>query len=290
MPPKKGVKRAITPPSGSALKRSSKKSKTGDQPSLEAFFTSPTKPKKLGLNGNGKSPPSVISIEDSDDDISVEHVPNGHAPRDADERLARDLARQWEAEDSARASPTRASPTMDKGKQRSTSQPAASDEEDVVLVKEVPLSERREGVNGSSSSKTRLPPLPSLTPKKEPSPVKDVKPVHPLFQKRTEASPPLVKVESAPSAKAEQTTPGKSKGITTATADPVDPIDFDQDQFLFRPGELDTSKWPKGRLPYSILVGVYVQVSSTRSRLLIVRILTKCVSPPACGMSQWCWC
>ena len=276
MPPKKGVKRAATPPSGSAIKRSSKKSKTGDQPSLEAFFTSPTKPKKLGLNGNGlthqhgKSPPSVISIEDSDDEMPVEHVPNGRAPRDADERLARDLARQWEAEDSARASPAR-----DKGKQRSTSQPEANDAEDVVLVKEVPLSERREGVNGSSSSKTRLPPLPSLAPKKEPSPVKDVKPVHPLFEKRTEASPPLVKVESAPSAKAEQTTPGKSKGITTATADPVDPIDFDQDQFLFRPGEVDTSKWPKGRLPYSILVGVYVQVSSTRSRLLIVRILTK---------------
>ncbi|EIW68887.1 hypothetical protein TREMEDRAFT_31295 [Tremella mesenterica DSM 1558] len=66
----------------------------------------------------------------------------------------------------------------------------------------------------------------------------------------------------------------KTGKITSAAVEPVEPIDFDVDQFLFRPEEVNVSNWPKGRLPYSVLVGVYVQVSSTRSRLLIVRVLT----------------
>lgn len=57
--------------------------------------------------------------------------------------------------------------------------------------------------------------------------------------------------------------------------EPAPTIDFDVDSLKFRPEDVDVSKWPKGRLPYSVLVGVYVQVASTRSRLTIVRVLTK---------------
>jgi hypothetical protein len=53
------------------------------------------------------------------------------------------------------------------------------------------------------------------------------------------------------------------------------PLDFDTDPFLFRPQDIDISQWPGGKLPYEVLVGVYLQVGGTRSRLAIVRILTK---------------
>jgi hypothetical protein len=52
-------------------------------------------------------------------------------------------------------------------------------------------------------------------------------------------------------------------------------LDFDTDPFLFRPEDIDISHWPGGRLPYEVLVGVYLQVGGTRSRLAIVRILSK---------------
>lgn len=58
-------------------------------------------------------------------------------------------------------------------------------------------------------------------------------------------------------------------------------IDFDRDPFTFDPSRVIATSWPKGRLPYSILVSVYVQLSSTKSRLAIVRILTKCVQNPS---------
>jgi hypothetical protein len=54
-------------------------------------------------------------------------------------------------------------------------------------------------------------------------------------------------------------------------------FDFDTDPFLFRPDAVDTSHWPAGRLPYEVLVGVYLQVGGTRSRLAIVRIISKWV-------------
>lgn len=51
--------------------------------------------------------------------------------------------------------------------------------------------------------------------------------------------------------------------------------DFDTDPFTFRPEDVNVSFWPRGKLPYSVLVGVYVQVGGTRSRLAIVRIISK---------------
>lgn len=75
--------------------------------------------------------------------------------------------------------------------------------------------------------------------------------------------------------------------ITSASKDSAEKIDFDHDPFTFDPSQLAATSWPKGRLPYSILVGVYVQVSSTKSRLAIIRILTKYVQNPSL---TWCLC
>jgi DNA ligase-1 len=107
------------------------------------------------------------------------------------------------------------------------------------------------------------------------TPVAETKPetkVHPMFAKRRTTPP---KSTPHPEDIKPIITPTKGGTITSTTAEPVEALDLDTDAFLFRPERVDTSKWPKGRLPYSILVGVYVQVSSTRSRLVIVRVLTK---------------
>lgn len=61
----------------------------------------------------------------------------------------------------------------------------------------------------------------------------------------------------------------------TAANTTLSTFDFDTDPFLFRPEAVDTSHWPAGRLPYEVLVGVYLQVGGTRSRLAIVRIISK---------------
>ncbi|KAK1927440.1 ATP-dependent DNA ligase [Papiliotrema laurentii] len=102
-----------------------------------------------------------------------------------------------------------------------------------------------------------------------------------LFSKPRPVTPPRTPPKSGEAEYKPIVTPTKGGTITSTTAEPVDAIDFDTDAFLFRPEDIDTSRWPKGRLPYSILVGVYVQVSSTRSRLKIVRVLTKQVVYPA---------
>jgi hypothetical protein len=54
-------------------------------------------------------------------------------------------------------------------------------------------------------------------------------------------------------------------------------LDFDVDILTFRPevAAMRMKPWPSGRLPYEMLVGVYVAVGGTRSRLAIIRILTK---------------
>lgn len=76
--------------------------------------------------------------------------------------------------------------------------------------------------------------------------------------------------------------PSSSKAgpvISATAANTTAPVlDFDTDPFLFRPENVDTSHWPGGRLPYEVLVGVYLQVGGTRSRLAIVRMISKSVS------------
>ncbi|CAK9785762.1 unnamed protein product [Cutaneotrichosporon oleaginosum] len=108
-------------------------------------------------------------------------------------------------------------------------------------------------------------------------PVSPTKKLHPMFARTQDAGPsqpqevkPVSAVTTTPKSKEE-----RKPTLTAARAQPVDPIDFDVDALLFRPAAVDISRWPGGRLPYSVLVGVYVQVAGTRSRLAIVRVLTK---------------
>jgi DNA ligase-1 len=232
MPPKR---KAATPPP-----KKSTKSKSG-QTSINNFFASPSKPK---IGGEKKRSTSVISIIDSDDELPPQDIVVRGGD---DEKVARELQERFDTEGIA-VSP-------DKGKGREVVVEDDDDDDGIEIVKEE-VHVKKEGINGSSSSK-----------------------VHPMFAPATIKTPTKPKVEPASTTvKAEPgttTTNGSPAKITTSSAEAVEPIDFDVDQFLFRPSEVDVSKWPKGRLPYSVLVGVYVQVSSTRSRLLIVRVLTK---------------
>ena len=233
MPPKR---KAATPPPKKASK-----SKSG-QTSINNFFASPSKPKN---NEQKKRSTSVISIIDSDDELPPQDVVMTGGD---DEKVARELQEKFDTE--------RIAVSPDKGKGREIVE-EDDDDDGIEIVKEE-VHVKKEGINGSSSSK-----------------------VHPMFAPAPVKTPTKPKQEpGTTTVKAEPgtgTTNGSPAKITTSSAEAVEPIDFDIDQFLFRPSEVDVSKWPKGRLPYSVLVGVYVQVSSTRSRLLIVRVLTKYV-------------
>ena len=241
MPPKRQAR--LSPSLSSNNK--AKKTKPA-QSSIDSFFSSPTKPKQA--NSAAKRERSVINFVDSDEETL------GHSLQvNGDEALAHKLASEW-----SDASHNR----VDKGKARAPS-PIPDERDDIVAVngtQSVP------GVNGSSSSINRLP---SVKVEKQASPNKDVKPASVIARPKTPSPPDTKPSIQSPS------TPSKSSAITSISAEPVDPVDFDVDSFLFQPSEVDVSKWPKGRLPYSVLVGVYVQVSSTRSRLIIVRVLTK---------------
>lgn len=276
MAPKR--QRPLTPPRKlNGRSSASKKSKKVAQSSIDSFFTSPSKPRPAP-NGTLKRDQSVISIVDSDDDEPIlQSSPVTVAKGEDDASMARRLAQEWAKQDGAK------SPVIDKGKRRASQENDASDEDIVSL--ETPFAQAP-GINGSSSSTHRLPPgrSSSLSPERKPETVRSPKkekekvPLAPMFSKPKAKSPPRTpKKEEQLDELKPILTPTKGGTITSATAEPVDAIDFDTDAFLFRPEEVDTSQWPKGRLPYSILVGVYVQVSSTRSRLMIVRVLTKWV-------------
>ncbi|WRT65596.1 uncharacterized protein IL334_002541 [Kwoniella shivajii] len=268
MAPKRQARPSTPPPK--------KKAKKGGpvQSSIATFFTSPSKPKPVAANGHKRND-TVISIEDSDDDMPLQS--SGKSP-EGDEVFARKLAEEWKQEECIQ---------LDKGKSRATpdaeivkdekaeEEDDDNDDDDIVSV-EPPYSDAP-GINGSCSSKHQLPPVKAepVDTKPKSKSVKEVKPVASIFasRKARTPSPPLTKLESIDT-KPILSSPSKPTTITSVSAEPVDPIDFDTDAFLFRPSEVDVTKWPKGRLPYSILVGVYVQVSSTRSRLTIVRVLT----------------
>lgn len=240
MPPKRPAKQ-VTPPPTKKLKRASKPA----QPSIDSFFASPSKAK---AKATPKKDEGIITIDDSDDEI----LPGSPLTQEKEDgRLARKLADEWSTGSS-------------KGKKRDlTPEPIVEVEDDMEILPTPP----RIGINGSSSSRKVL---------ESPS-SKDVKPVHPMFagpnstKKRGPSPTPIRDIKPDVSI----TRDVKPSVITSTSAEAVAAIDFDVDSFLFRPGQVDISNWPKGRLPYSVLVGVYVQVSSTRSRLTIVRVLTK---------------
>ncbi|WWC87781.1 uncharacterized protein L201_002673 [Kwoniella dendrophila CBS 6074] len=271
MAPKRQA-RPSTPPS-------KKKAKKGQQTSISNFFASPSKPKQAIINGHNRNE-TIISIEDSDDDDLPVEVKS--QTDDGDSKVARQLKAAFEAERNK---------SVDKGKGPATPEEdgkVAGDEvedgnDDIVSV-DPPYSEAT-GVNGSCSSKQQLPPIKKgqgAIVQKEEIVEKDntiikkaSKPIASIFASRNIRTPSPPLRELKPDIKPILSSPSKPATITSiAPSESVEAINFDTDAFLFRPSEVNVSKWPKGRLPYSVLVGVYIQVSSTRSRLLIVRVLT----------------
>ena len=244
MPPKRQPPPSTPPSSKKQMKKS-----TIAQTSIDSFFASPSKPK---FNGTPKKRHrSVISFIDSDDEQCQRENPvNG------DEELARKLATDWAAGDAER---------VGKGKDRAASHEPDGEEDDILAINaaypDAP------GVNDSSSSNHQFPPVKY---EQKPSLERDVKPLASIFSKQNTPPPSETKPNNQ-----SPVTSSNASAIIATPAEAVDVINFDVDAFLFHPSEVDVSKWPKGRLPYSVLVGVYVQVSSTRSRLTIVRVLTK---------------
>ena len=293
MPPKR-PNRAATPPS------TKKKAKTKAQPSIDAFFSSPRKDRpKATTNGHASSAKQgeVISIDDSDEEIQVVSRPPSPAKKvpspkkeqvEEDEVLAKRLAAEWNA----------GTEQVDKGKGKavefgdweieddtgaSSSKRSISPgkSNDGVTEGEDPApTERAISVKRSrSSSPVHVESIPDTRQANIAASPSKAKAVHPMFAPKPAPSP---KIESGSTVKRERAaspidmkTFDTKPAISSTSAEAVEPIDFDTDAFLFRPSLIDVSAWPKGRLPYSVLVGVYVQVSSTRSRLTIVRVLTK---------------
>jgi DNA ligase-1 len=118
---------------------------------------------------------------------------------------------------------------------------------------------------------------PEAKPSPNPQHGSPPKKLHPMFARAQEAGPSRPR-ETKPESSEPKVKEERKPTLTATRPQPVDPIDFDSDSLLFRPAAVDISRWPAGRLPYSVLVGVYVQVAGTRSRLTIVRVLTKCVA------------
>lgn len=300
MPPKR--QRAVTPPS--VNKRKVKKAQNA-QPSIDSFFASPFRPSRAAP----RKDEGVISISDSEDDLPIVASPikarANPEPSDigsSDEALARKLAEDWAKEDQMESTVGKGkakdlSPVKYQKSDRSRRDTIESDDDDGIVALDPPYSSPP-GINGSSSSSHKLPPPrqpkdgiitspASKQTKGVETEKREMKPLASIFSK-----PAKPKAITPPDPNGDRATPirdikedkkpdifgtpRKGNGsITSTSADSVEAIDFDTDAFLFRPEDVDTSKWPKGRLPYSILVGCYVQVSSTKSRLLIVRVLTK---------------
>ena len=248
MPPKRQARPSTPPSAGKKGKRAKP-----EQASIESFFSSPTKPR---VNGTPKqeNDNSVISFVDSDD----EYTPQRDKPIPSNATSAQGSVNRGTEGDVMK---------LDKGKGK-VSSPVNSgglDYNDGIGRRSSSLP----SMNGSSSSILEVP---SVKLEQQPSSKRESKSISSVFS-RPQTPPRLDQKPNVCS----PSTPSRSSGITNISYGAVEPIDFDRDAFLFRPSEIDVSDWPKGRLPYSVLVGVYVQVSSTRSRLTIVRVLTKFV-------------
>lgn len=195
--------------------------------------------RKAARDGD-KEVAEVVAVDD--DEVEVVEVTKA----ESDGALARRLAAEWAAEDGPG--------------QKKADIPEAKDGKDESKLEPADI-----------KPATKPDAKPNTTARK----------LHPMFARAQEAGPSRPREKPAQlGSKPDIDRPKDRKPTLTATrAQRVEPIDFDSDSLLFRPKAVDISLWPAGRLPYSVLVGVYAQVAGTRSRLTIVRVLTKCVPP-----------
>lgn len=89
---------------------------------------------------------------------------------------------------------------------------------------------------------------------------------------------PFLKEDVKPQLRMMATFDMKGKGIAQLPDDggpPVESKSLDTPVCAFNPLlDVDTSKWPKGRMPFSYLTEAFVSIGSTKSRLAIMRIMT----------------
>lgn len=239
-----GPKRASNATSGPSTPKKQRTQKT-----LASFFSPSSKSRALS------NPNEIIEIIDSDSDSD-----GGNVQIESDEAMARRLAAEWAAEGSESVNGVKTEANVGgKGKGKAQEGDFALEIKVEVAVDEV----------------VEVQDSPTPEPKPRPRSENNVaKPVHPMFQSRPPPDTKPLKAKEEP-LEAGPSRPRKIFGEKGAPKESAPAIDFDSDSLLFRPQRVDTSLWPKGRLPYSVLVGVYVQVASTRSRLTIVRVLTK---------------
>ncbi|KAL8276285.1 hypothetical protein RQP46_011313 [Phenoliferia psychrophenolica] len=108
-----------------------------------------------------------------------------------------------------------------------------------------------------TASTSALPiPSPSPTPTKPPP---DTKPTLP----------------SASPSKGLAFFPGLSGSTPASTTSSRPPKSLNCSIFTFTPTtDVETSHWPKGRVPFAVLTDAFVEISATKSRLIILRVLT----------------
>lgn len=285
-------------------KKKAKKDRDDDQPQLESFFrspaVSPTKKKvkplateaKKDAKGKGKEPQpeDIICLSDEDDVPSTSTKPlripdqgesSAGSPSkqtrqsqiEEDEAFAREMARK----DGIDVEALRRQEESDAEMARSI----VEGEGKYRKVKRRENEHAKSNENGKGGQRGALKTEVEEGLKTEDVKVEDVLNTVPVMSspKQTRKTKPMaIKAEASPPSSA---LIKPSKTFDTST----DSIDYSQllvDIFDFTPLSIPTSSWPlknkanpsQRSIPYSFLTAAFVQISATRSRLLISKILT----------------
>ncbi|KAK4051805.1 hypothetical protein OIV83_002510 [Microbotryomycetes sp. JL201] len=232
----------------------------------------------------GTSAPATVTIADSDsddDDVDPDTPntgPDSHsgklAQERADAKFARQLAKQdgISLKDVARDERKRQQRQHDKrlihhGPDLPVKQDTDNDDDDLIIV---------DGTAASSVSATRQPP--------------PLRPLAAIFTspKATKTSGKLLTPKKAATSTNKKPILGTDDVTWPKPSPPPPPPpaskpssafvkhkSLDTSVYEFNPStDVDTSDWPQGRVPYSFLTDAFVLISSTKSRLLISRVLT----------------
>lgn len=190
---------------------------------------------------------------------------------DADEELARRLAAEEGLvlpQRKSYAAPVDKKPKLAAVRQTETIDLASDDDDDdIVIMGEPAVVDKKPKIQ-------QKPPIAPLF--NQPSPAAStskVKLEDPTFQPRSPSSrPPFVKTEHGSSFFSTLKAEDKP---TVATSRFIAEKPLDTSVYEFDPAtDVDTSKWPSGRMPYSYLTHAFVIISATKSRLIISRSLT----------------
>lgn len=172
---------------------------------------------------------------------------------DSDAAFARDLAKRDGIDLDALRKEEKARELTRKKRKVVITKQEDSDSDDMIIMESIPTSNLPE----ASTSK-----LPIVTPS--------------IKLEVTRTSPPPKSIAAASGFFLKSRSPA-----STSTASNVNPAPSilskspDTPLYSFNPKlDVNTSNWPKGRVPYAFLTEAFVLISGTKSRLTIVRVLT----------------